>query len=223
MNEIDTEYEAQIAQYLLDHPDFFLRHEDVLEDIEVPHRTGEAVSLLEHKIRMLQDKASRHQKQLQELVAVARENEQLNQRLHRLTLRLIEAATVDEVLSTLQDELRDRFHADAVELKLFSSEDLDEARVSEAGLAIFRKFMRTDRPTCGPLSGDKLKVLFGDQAGESGSAALIPIRTRELAGVLAIGSRDRDRFHAGKGVDFLVRLGELVSLTLEAVTRRRQE
>ncbi len=220
MNEIDSEQEAAIARYLLDHPDFFLRHEDVLEDIEVPHRTGEAVSLLEHKIRMLQDKAARYQKQLQELIAVARENEQLNQRLHRLTLDLIGATTVEEVLAILQDELRARFNADAVELKLFSTEDLEEARVSEAGLAIFRKFMRTDKPTCGPLSGEKLKVLFGDQAGESGSAALIPIRTSELAGVLAIGSRDRDRFHAGKGVDFLIRLGELVSLTLQAVARR---
>ncbi len=220
MKEIDTAYEAEIAHYLLDHPDFFLRHEDVLEDIEVPHRTGEAVSLLEHKIRMLQDKASRYQKQLQELIAVARENEQLNQRLHQLTLRLIETESVDEVLATLQDELRARFNADAVELKLFSSEDLEEARVSEAGMVIFRKFMRTDKPTCGPLSGEKLRVLFGDQAGEEGSAALIPIRTRELSGVLAIGSRDRHRFHAGKGVDFLVRLGELVSLTLEAVNRK---
>lgn len=65
-------------------------------------------------------------------------------------------------------------------------------------------------------------MLFGDQAGDSGSAALIPIRTSELSGVLAIGSRDRNRFHAGKGVDFLVRLGELVSLTLQAVNRRGQ-
>jgi len=221
MKEIDSEYEAEIAHYLLDHPDFFLRHEDVLEDIEVPHRTGEAVSLLEHKIRMLQDKAAQYQKQLQELIAVARENEQLNQRLHRLTLNLIEATTVEEVLSTLQDELRARFNADAVELKLFSTEDLEEARVSEAGMAIFRKFMRTDKPTCGPLSGEKLKVLFGDQAGDNGSAALVPIRTSELSGVLAIGSRDRERFHAGKGVDFLVRLGELVSLTLEAVSSKK--
>ena len=220
--EIDSRYEAEIARYLLDHPDFFLRHEEVLDDLEVPHRTGEAVSLLEHKIRMLQDKASRYQNQLQELISVARENEQLNQRLHQLTLNLIEATSVEEVLATLQDELRARFNADAVELKLFSLEDLEEARVSEAGMAIFRKFMRTDKPTCGPLSGEKLKVLFGDQAGDSGSAALIPIRTSDLSGVLAIGSRDRNRFHAGKGVDFLVRLGELVSLTLQAVNRRRQ-
>ena len=221
MNDsIDQDHEREIAEYLLSHPDFFVRNEEVLNDLEVPHRTGDAVSLIEHKVRMLQDKANQYQKQLQELIAVARENEQLNQRLHRLTLNLIESASVEEVLATLQDELRDRFNADAVELKLFSTEDLKEAQMSEAGMAIFRKFMHTDKPTCGPLKDEKLKVLFGDQAGEEGSAALIPIRTSDLSGVLAIGSRDRERFHSGKGVDFLVRLGELASLTLQAVSAR---
>lgn len=222
MNEkIHSNQEQAIAEYLLDHPDFFIRHEEVLNDIEVPHKTGEAVSLIEHKVRMLQDKANKYQKQLQELIAVARENEQLNRRLHRLTLNLIEATTIEEVLATLQDELRDRFNADAVELRIFSTRELEEAQVSEAGMAIFRKFMNTDQPTCGPLTGEKLKVLFGEQAGQHGSAALVPIRTSELAGVLAIGSRDPERFHAGKGVDFLVRLGELVSLTLQAVNARQ--
>jgi len=218
---IDAELEQRITDYLEQHPDFFLRHPEILDRLQVPHPTGGAVSLLEHKIRRLEEKAEGYRQQLHELIEVARENEQLNQRLHQLTLNLIEATRFDEILATLQDELRGRFQADAVELKLFSTEELESARISEAGLAIFRKFMHTDKPTCGPLSGDKLKVLFGDQAGDEGSAALIPIRTSRLSGVLAIGSRDPNRFHAGKGVDFLVRLGELVSLTLQAVDNAR--
>jgi uncharacterized protein YigA (DUF484 family) len=39
-----------------------------------------------------------------------------------------------------------------------------------------------------------------------------------VSGILAIGSRDRERFHAGKGVDFLRRLGDIVSHTLQAVS-----
>ncbi len=217
-SDIDQDFEQQICDYLRSHPRFFLRHTSVLDDIKVPHKTGGAVSLLEHKVRMLQDKAEAYQKQLQELIAVARDNDRLNQRLHRLTLRLIEAESRQDILTTLQDELRERFNADAVELKLFSTRELEEAQVSESGMAIFRTFMDADKPTCGPLKGDKLKTLFGDQAGEEGSAALIPIRTSDLSGILAIGSQDRERFHSGKSVDFLIRLGELVSLSLQALS-----
>ncbi|WP_296802577.1 DUF484 family protein [Thiolapillus sp.] len=219
-NSIDQDFEQQICDYLLSHPGFFVRHIDVLNDLRVPHKTGGAVSLLEHKVRMLQDKTEAYQKQLQELVTVARDNEQLNQRLHRLTLNLIEAQSREDILATLQDELRERFNADAVELKLFSTRELEEAQVSESGLAMFRTFMNTDKPTCGPLKADKLRTLFGEQAGDEGSAALIPIRTSDLSGILAIGSKDRQHFHSGKSVDFLVRLGELVSLSLQSMDIR---
>ena len=59
-------------------------------------------------------------------------------------------------------------------------------------------------------------IACGSQAGETGSAALIPLSAPPLAGVLAIGSRDPDRFHEGKSVDFLQRLAEVVSVTLQS-------
>lgn len=212
----DNEFEQQIADYLRVNPDYFQRHANVLEQIEIPHETGTAVSLIEHQVKVLKQQSERHKVQLSELIEVARENERLNQRLHQLTLKLLEASSLNDVISTLQDELRTKFSADAVELKLFIREELD-AHATDPGLAIFREFMDADKPTCGTLGAEKLKTLFGDQAGPEGSAALIPIRTSALSGVLAIGSRDTDRFHRGKGVDFLIRLGELVSLTLQAV------
>jgi uncharacterized protein YigA (DUF484 family) len=48
---------------------------------------------------------------------------------------------------------------------------------------------------------------------------LIPVRTERLAGVLAIGSADPERFVPDTGVDFLTRLGELVSLKLQSVAQ----
>jgi len=175
------------------------------------------VSLVEHQVKVLRKQTSNYRNQLEQLVTVARENDQLNRRLHRLTLALIEAGDLEELLNTLQDELRAQFDADAVELKLFSLKEL-EAHANEPGLAVFQDFLETDRPSCGQLDTEKLESLFGSQAGETGSAALIPIRTNNLSGVLAIGSRDVQRFHQGKGLDFLTRLGELVSLTLQTVS-----
>ena len=85
-----------------------------------------------------------------------------------------------------------------------------------AGPALFSDFIRRGRPNCGRLDRQKLEYLFGPQAGETGSAALIPLSAPPLAGVLAIGSRDPDRFHEGKSVDFLQRLAEVVSVTLQS-------
>ena len=209
--------EQQIARYLVAHPDYFQRHPDALAAIDIPHPTGDAVSLIERQVRTLRDQASNYRRQLENLVSVARENDALAKRLHRLTLALIETHSFDEVLNTLQDELREQFKADAVEMKLFASEQL-EAHAHETGPALFRDFLRRARPNCGQLDKAKLEYLFGPQAGETGSAALIPLTAPPLAGVLAIGSRDPRRFHEGKSVDFLQRLAEVVSAKLQSAS-----
>jgi len=209
--------EEQIAEYIIAHPDFFTRHADALAAIDIPHPTGDAVSLIERQVRTLREQSLNYRRQLEELVAVARENDALAKRLHRLTLALIETGSFDEVLNTLQDELREQFKADSVEMKLFASEQL-EAHAHEPGPALFSEFLRRARPNCGQLDKAQLEYLFGPQAGETGSAALIPLTAPPLAGVLAIGSRDPDRFHEGKGVDFLQRLAEVVSATLQAAS-----
>jgi hypothetical protein len=216
-NQAEDDREEEIAEYLIAHPDFFERHADALAAIDIPHPTGDAVSLIERQVRTLREQSSNYRRQLEELVTVARDNDALAKRLHRLTLALIETRSFDEVLNTLQDELREQFKADSVEMKLFASEQLD-AHAHEPGPALFRDFLQRARPNCGQLDKEQLEYLFGPQAGETGSAALIPLTAPPLAGVLAIGSRDPDRFHEGKSVDFLQRLAEVVSATLQAAS-----
>ncbi len=217
LDQSSDEREEQIADYLTIHPDFFERHPDALAAIDIPHPTGNAVSLIERQVRTLREQSANYRGQLEELIAVARENDALAKRLHRLTLALIETETFDEVLNTLQDELREQFKADAVEMKLFASEQLD-AHAHEAGPALFRDFLKRARPNCGQLEKAQLEYLFGPQAGETGSAALIPLTAPPMAGVLAIGSRDPERFHQGKSVDFLQRLAEVVSAKLQSAS-----
>ena len=118
-SETRNDQDTWVAAYLQQHPDFFLRRPDILSNLSIPHETGEAVSLIEHQIKVLRKQTDNYRQQLEELVAVARENDQLNRRLHRLTLAMIEAEDLQELLNTLQDELRTQFAADAVELKLF--------------------------------------------------------------------------------------------------------
>ncbi|MCB1784679.1 MAG: DUF484 family protein [Chromatiaceae bacterium] len=215
LHQTDDSREEQIAEYLVAHPDFFSRHPTALAAIDIPHPTGDAVSLIERQVRTLREQSDKYRHQLEELVAVARENDALAKRLHRLTLALIETHSFDEVLNTLQDELREQFNADAVEMKLFAADQI-EAHAHEPGPALFSDFLKRARPNCGQLDKAKLEYLFGPQAGETGSAALIPLTAPPLAGVLAIGSRDAQRFHEGKGVDFLQRLAEVVSAKLQS-------
>ena len=123
--------EQSVSDYLARHPDFFERHPELLVNLELPHPRGQAVSLVERQMQALRGEVARHREQLAELIAVARENEQLNARLHRLTLTLIAAANFDEVINALEDKLHDDFRAEAVEIHLFSQAETERANDPE--------------------------------------------------------------------------------------------
>ncbi len=212
--------ESQVADYLSEHPDFFLRHPNLLGEIEIPHESGAAVSLIERQVESLRKQLSETRQQLNEVMEVARHNHSLQERMHRLTLELIDAATFDEVLNALEDELHDDFKADAMELRLFSSSRVDEhfeGKINDQ-IETFQNFFDQTQPICGQLEPEQLNYIFGADSDRIASTALIPLKSDGVLGLLAIGSVDAKRFAPHHGTDFLTRLGEIISRTLQAVS-----
>ena len=211
---------SQVAEYLREHPDFFNEETELLAELRIPHPVG-AVSLLERQVAVLRDQNRDLKRKLMELVQVARDNDRLNERMHQLTLDLIRAANLEQVIDTLHDQLRGEFKADTLALLLH---DLAPERARECGiqpiarddaeLESFDGFRKSSRPLCGRLKQSQLEFLFGDQAPAVGSAALVPIGRGATQGMLAIGSSETSRFHPGMGLLFLSHLGELLSAVL---------
>ncbi|EGV50304.1 hypothetical protein QQ73_13195 [Candidatus Endoriftia persephone str. Guaymas] len=223
-NQPDTpaslESEAAVIEYLKNHPDFFNRHPEALSELEIPHQSGAAVSLIERQVESLRTQMHSYQTRLDELIAVGRDNDQLQQKLHRLTLALIDAVTFEEVLTALEDELHGDFKADAVELRLFSNPHLTDHYGEENPKlsATFDSFFKKNAPVCGTLEEEELAFIFGTEGKDIASTALIPLNSDGVLGLLAIGSRDADRFAPHHGTDFLARLGDVIGRTLQAVS-----
>jgi len=212
-----SDQEQIIIDYLKAHPDFFSNHPEVLTALELSHSSGgNAVSFIERQVVTLREQAQQSKTQLEELIAVARENEQLNGRLHQLTLSLIDSVNFEEVVNSLENMLHDDFRAEAVELHLYSSAEAQGE--SNPDLDGFREFLDAKTPRCGRLPRNQLEYLFGPQAADIQSSALIPIEGEGLLGILAIGSHSEHRFHPGMGTNYLSRMGEIVSKTLTVVS-----
>ena len=81
--------DKEVEEFLRAHPDFFEKHSALLMDLKIPHpNTGSAVSLIEHQVELFRKQNSKTQKQLDELIQIARENDRLNKNMHQLTLSL---------------------------------------------------------------------------------------------------------------------------------------
>ncbi len=226
-----SETEQAIIRYLSAHPEFFNRHPELVETLRIPHPCEPAVSLLEHQIRVLREKNTQLRQTLEEWVEVARENGDLIGRLQRLTLVLIEAGDLAEMLQGIESVLQAEFKAEYTRLCLsagIQQTDWERERLlSPAARTLFEPLLSSGQPLCGRLTRQQAKALFDELAPQVASAALVPLRGERWQGLLAVGSQAEDRFHPGMGTLFLSCMGELISHALQthlpaAAPARRQ-
>ena len=214
--------EGQIVAYLQANPEFFERHSTLLAKLRLPHSPGGAtVSLVERQVAVLRQNNIQLERKLRDLLDVAHGNDQLAIKIHRLALLLMRTDSPVEVVAILEEQLRLSFKADRAMLVLFGeAKGLQDSRFlrviarADEQLAPFRTFLESGNARCGRIRDAQRRFLFGDGDVEIGSAALLPLGKSTDKGFLAVGSRDADHFHPGKSIDFLARLGELVTCAL---------
>jgi uncharacterized protein len=214
--------EDSIADYLKSHPDFFERHGALVLGLKLPHRAGgAAISLVERQVSMLRQRNGQLERQLKDLLAVAKQNDVLGEKIHQLCLRLMRAPTLLQRLERLETGLREDFNAERAVLVLFPAAPAEAVRegfvrrlgTDDPDVRPFATFLRAAKPRCGPLR-DRQKNIFERDADSVTSAALVPLGAESRLGFLIIGSRDPDHFHPGKRMDFLARLGEVLAVAI---------
>ena len=218
--------DLSVAEYLQTYPDFFERNSPLLAKLRLPHLRdgGSTVSLVERQVEVLRERIQSLERKLKELVDVARANDALAERIHRLSQRLIRAHTLLDTINAVEASLREDFDARNSVLVLF----LPEARSQEeaAGrflrtgdlndpeIKTFESLLQAGKPRCGQIRDAQRDFLFGKDSVEIGSVALTPLGAKGALGLLAIGASDVDRFHPGMSTEFLSRIGELVTYAL---------
>ncbi len=219
LTAMEAEEEA-IARYLQHNPDFFERHQALLARLRLPHiRTGSTVSLVERQVEVLREKHAALEQKLADLVSVARSNDIIAEKLHRFTRRLLRStgsrqAAVEQIEASLREDF-DAFHATMV--LIGPQPDLTESRflrtvpADEPSLKSFETLFNSGKPRCGQARDSQRQFLFGSEADDIASVALVPLGDKGSLGLLALGSPDRDRFHPGMSTEFLARMGDLIS------------
>ncbi len=213
--------DQDVFDYLKHNSDFFSRHQELLQELSIPHPdTGNAVSLIERQVGLIRDQNQELKQQLQQLTVAAKANEQLLQRFQILVLNLIDSEGLDQAISYIREALHTDFHADAVELVLFDvpsraeSISRDDKRVQS-----FSTILELRRPGCGHFSAEQMELLFGSKADEIASAVVVPLCADDdssCLGLLGIGSIDSKRYHPDMGTVFVSYLGAVISRIFSA-------
>jgi uncharacterized protein len=213
----DTLKANDVAAYLRRHPDFLSSFPELAAVLTMPREQGAVASLAAYQLQTLRDKNGELERSLAELATIAADNERLMQRVHELNVAVLRANTPAVAARTVVAKLLDDFGTDQVRLVLFGEMLLPPADwlMHEPGGRVampeFADFLAHHEPISGRLSAERLYRLFGQQAPEIRSVAVMPLGEY---GLLAIGSHDPDHFQPGMGTTFLKMIAATVTASL---------
>ena len=211
----------EVAQYLLDHPQFFEEHADLISRMVIPHpHGGRTISITERQMLSLRDKNKQLEGKMVELLQFGEENDVIGEKMHRLGVAVIAAGSFQSVIHTLNFHLRDDFAIPHFALRLWHRPENVAELPEFAGVSEeLQAFAETlTQPYCGSTAGFETASWFGIAASDIRSQGLIALRNGGgTIGLIALGSEEPQRFYAGMGTLYLERLGEMASAALARV------
>ena len=214
--------EDDIANFLVNTPDFFQRHAELLATVQFtsPH-SHRTVSLQERQAEMLREKIKLLELRIMEMIRNGNDNVLLSDKVLRWATQLLQGGPATELPRRIEEAIRDQFAVPQVSLRMwgvapeftshpFAQGVSDDARLLASSLS---------EPFCGLNTGFEATGWLKEPAAAT-SLALIALRnsaggpTSPAFGMLVLASSDAQRFTSGMGTEFLARIGELASAAL---------
>lgn len=212
--------EADVEQYLKDHPDFFVGKDDLLAELRVPHEAGGALSLLERQLQVHRQRNVELRQRLSDLLENARRNDQLFIKTKRLILALVEAESWLGLQAALDDSLRKDFGVEAWAMLHFTERKLDAPLLTVASVDEQRNLHRLfkgHRALCGQYSSTDTAGLLGVAMTDMRSVAAAQIRGKDSHGILTLASKDANMYRSSMDTLFLDYIADVLALRLAQV------
>ena len=210
--------EQQVEDFLRENPEFFNHHADLLALMHLPSIHGKAaVSLVERQQGLQREKIIQLERKYNDLLRIGIENDETSNKMHQLTLNLLNANDFAALTQTLVSTLQDAFNVPYVDIKIWAITDNDNIKQLpvfvnvEAALKAW--VLSLVQPYCGKAINDHFQYLF-NHAQEAKSYAVIPLGDHSVIGYLALASDDEKRFQPDTGTFFLDRLNQLLTAVL---------
>ena len=207
-----------VVEYLRRHPDFLLRHPELLDVQIAPTRSrGDGiVDLQQFMVDRLRRDLAKLRADQDDLLANSRDNLSTQDRIHKAALALLAADSFEHLIETVTTDLSLLLDVDVVTLCVEAAEEtllrtrIDGVQIVPPGtvdrvLGRSREALLRD-----DVEGDPL--LFGGAAGLVRSDALLrlSIGDRTPLGLIAFGTRHPGYFNPGQGTELLSFLARIL-------------
>tara|TARA_B100000686_G_C16705741_1_gene926162 strand:- start:133 stop:810 length:678 start_codon:yes stop_codon:yes gene_type:complete len=212
--------DKDILNYLRLDPNFFRRNPQILSELNLPHESGAAISLVERQIAILRERNLTMRRRMNQLVSAAKENEALFDKTKTLTLELLQAEGLHGLNEILATYVLADFQADLVCLHLENEKEVFDHLIGHDGQFPVLLEKCELKPVIQAFREEELSVIFPSiNHDSSGSAVIAPIKITGQRAALAIGSKDPQYFTGDMDTLFIGYIADILSRLIQALTK----
>jgi len=216
--------EAKVKQFLLQNPKFLIDNSELLSHLELQYGEGDTFSLVERQVKTLRDKNSRLQGQQIEVLTIAHANEELLILCNQFMRELIDSSSLSKLCAQIVSRLKELFQLDDAALILVGSfPDCQSVKIYQSATqlkTLLNCQFPDDQPLCGRLGQEVKLSLFGEGSYAYQSCALIPLGNNCAHGLIALASKDVERFDPNMGTLFIELLSKYITALVIAYERK---
>lgn len=213
----------EVLEYLKAHPEIFEEQAEFFNQVEISHPySGRTISLAERQMITLREKNRLLEHRLGELLGVGETNDALGARMHQLTIALVGANRLDQMVTLVLKSLAEDFKVSQAKLRLWGegAANLGHEVCTPVSAELVKEVSGMHHPVTGSMRTGEVAAWFGGESDDIASMALVPLRfDGQTVGLLALGSDDVERFVAGMGTLYIERLGDVIAAALARVLR----
>ncbi|MFC3674606.1 DUF484 family protein [Ferrovibrio xuzhouensis] len=216
-------HEAEVVAWLKQHPDLLLRHPDLCDILQPPERRSgdNVVDLQRFMVQRLQGALARASNVGNELLDASRQNLSATQRVHAAVLMLLEAGNFEHMIHMATQDWTDLLEVDVISLCVEGDPERMQ-EIATGGVVILPNgAIDTLLGALPALARDQTEAaewLYGPAASLVRSDALARLDFGPTApqAMLALGSREADKFQPNQGTELLQFLAGVLGRSVRA-------
>ncbi|MEZ5668144.1 MAG: DUF484 family protein [Alphaproteobacteria bacterium] len=221
----------EVAGYLRRNPGFLVQYPDVAAILHAPDRFAEVeedsgtgvVDLQRYMVERLRSDVNQAQLRTARLIDTSRENLVGQRRIHEAVLSMLAAPNFEQLIEAVTTDMAIQLDIDVVSICVESDRKLPEGALRQGVIVMDEGIVdEIMGPSTDCLLRDNVtpapdrELVFGAGAGLIDSDALMRIQPHPTmpTGILALGSREPDKFHPEQGAELLLFLARSFELCL---------
>ncbi|WP_374300256.1 DUF484 family protein [Ferrovibrio sp.] len=203
--------ETEVIAWLKQHPDLLTRHPDLCEVLlppAQPHSGNNVVDLQRFMVQKLQGELTRISHVGSELLDASRQNLSATQRVHAAVLMLLEAGSFEHMVHMATQDWTDLLEVDVISLCVEGDPERMKDIATGGVFVLPNGAIDTLLGALPAIARDKCEAadwIYGPAAGlvRSDALARLDFGPTSPAAMLALGSREPDKFQPSQGTELL--------------------